>query len=188
MPDPGQYPPHPDDARTSVFAAYNVRWDEQACRFRHVVDIQADSLAASRAKDAQLRAWVHERLTPEKVAADALATRERMLEGQARRAVGGLADQLRAVPADVRQAFAGHATAKAAPRNANEANSADVVNNPAHYTAGDIECIDAIKAALTPEEFRGFCKGNVIKYAWRERLKGGVESLRKAAWYLARIS
>jgi hypothetical protein len=62
------------------------------------------------------------------------------------------------------------------------------VNHPTHYAAGDIECIDAIRAALTPDEFRGFCKGNVIKYAWRERLKGGVESLRKAAWYLARIS
>jgi hypothetical protein len=65
---------------------------------------------------------------------------------------------------------------------------ADAVNHPTHYAAGDIECIDAIRAALTPDEFRGFCKGNVIKYAWRERLKGGVESLRKAAWYLARIA
>ena len=63
----------------------------------------------------------------------------------------------------------------------------DDVNNPAHYTAGNIECIDAIKSALTPEEFRGFLKGNVIKYTWRERMKGGTESLKKAAWYLARL-
>lgn len=60
----------------------------------------------------------------------------------------------------------------------------DNVNNPPHYRQGDIECIDAIRAALTPEEFRGFCKGNVIKYAWRERHKGGDESLLKASWYL----
>ena len=33
-----------------------------------------------------------------------------------------------------------------------------------HYRHGEIECIDAIQAALTPEEFRGFCKGNVLKY------------------------
>lgn len=64
------------------------------------------------------------------------------------------------------------------------AKPADEVNNPAHYTAGGIECIEAIRAALTPEEFRGFCKGNVIKYAWRERHKGGNQSLNKAGWYL----
>lgn len=63
----------------------------------------------------------------------------------------------------------------------------DNVNHPEHYTSGGIECIDAIKAALTPEEFRGFLKGNVMKYTWRERMKGGDESLRKAAWYLERL-
>ena len=59
----------------------------------------------------------------------------------------------------------------------------DIINHPEHYTSGAIECIDAIKAALTPEEFRGFCKGNAFKYLWRERLKGGSESLAKACWY-----
>lgn len=29
----------------------------------------------------------------------------------------------------------------------------DVVNNPSHYTQGNIECIEAIKSALTPEVF-----------------------------------
>lgn len=62
----------------------------------------------------------------------------------------------------------------------------DAVNNPAHYTAGSIECIDAIEAALTPEEFRGYCKGNILKYVWRERLKG-ENSLSKAYWYLNRL-
>lgn len=59
-----------------------------------------------------------------------------------------------------------------------------MVLNPSHYCAGDIECLDAIQAMLTPEEFRGFVKGNVVKYAWRERLKGGDQDLRKAANYL----
>jgi len=63
----------------------------------------------------------------------------------------------------------------------------DKIQNPAHYTAGSIECIDAIEAALTPEEYRGFIKGNVIKYNWRERHKGGNESLAKAAWYIERL-
>ena len=64
----------------------------------------------------------------------------------------------------------------------------DNVNHPAHYKQGDIECIDAIKAALTPEEFRGYLKGNIIKYTWRERMKGNIESLKKAAWYLRRLT
>jgi hypothetical protein len=64
----------------------------------------------------------------------------------------------------------------------------DNINSPVHYTSGGIECIEAIRAALTPEEFRGFCKGNVIKYVWRERLKGGDESLKKAEWYLKRLT
>lgn len=64
---------------------------------------------------------------------------------------------------------------------------ADMVNHPPHYTAGGIECIDAIQAALTPEEFAGYCKGCLIKYAWRERLKGGRESLKKGQWYLQKL-
>lgn len=60
----------------------------------------------------------------------------------------------------------------------------DNVNRPDHYTAGGIETIDIIKAKLTPEEFAGYCKGNVIKYVTRANLKGGVEDLKKAAVYL----
>jgi hypothetical protein len=63
----------------------------------------------------------------------------------------------------------------------------DVVNHPPHYTDGGIECIEAIEAGLTLEEFRGYCKGNVMKYNWRERHKGGTESLKKALWYLERL-
>lgn len=64
----------------------------------------------------------------------------------------------------------------------------DPINHPEHYQSDTgIECIDAIQSALTPEEFRGYCKGNVLKYTWREGKKGGNESLEKAAWYLDRI-
>ena len=59
--------------------------------------------------------------------------------------------------------------------------------NPSHYAGGGIECIEAIESALTIEEYRGFCKGNCIKYIWRERHKGGTESLKKAQWYLDRL-
>jgi len=57
------------------------------------------------------------------------------------------------------------------------------VNSPSHYTQGGIECIDAIRAALTDEEFRGYCKGNMLKYVWRERYKGGAQDMAKAATY-----
>lgn len=59
--------------------------------------------------------------------------------------------------------------------------------NPDHYRQGGIECIDAIEAALTPEEFAGYCKGNIIKYIWREKHKGGAISMAKAKWYLNRL-
>tara|TARA_Y100001973_G_C5204384_1_gene340374 strand:+ start:739 stop:978 length:240 start_codon:yes stop_codon:yes gene_type:complete len=72
--------------------------------------------------------------------------------------------------------------------------SEDEVNKPKHYSASlklikgtQIECIDAIEAQLTKEEFRGYLKGNIAKYLWREKLKGGVISLKKAQWYLKRL-
>lgn len=63
----------------------------------------------------------------------------------------------------------------------------DMVNSPPHYNNAGIECIEAIEAALTPEEFRGYCKGNNLKYTWRERYKNKTEDLEKAAWYLDRL-
>lgn len=59
------------------------------------------------------------------------------------------------------------------------------VDHPKHYNLDDkIECIEALKSALTDEEFAGFCKGNVFKYVWRYKLKNGTEDLEKAQWYL----
>ena len=40
--------------------------------------------------------------------------------------------------------------------------------NPDHYDGyRGVTCIEAIRNALTPEEFRGFLWGNVLKYMWR---------------------
>ena len=63
----------------------------------------------------------------------------------------------------------------------------DNVERPIHYAAGSIECIDAIEAQLSSQEFRGYLKGNIIKYLWREKHKGGIESLKKAKWYLTKL-
>jgi len=67
----------------------------------------------------------------------------------------------------------------------NECSKPDNVNHPAHYNQGGIECIDAIKAALG-DGFVSYLRGNCIKYLWRCEHKGGIEDLRKAAWYLDR--
>lgn len=59
------------------------------------------------------------------------------------------------------------------------------VNHPGHYNAGQIECIDAIKSAVSGlDPFAAFCAGSAIKYIWRHKYKGGVEDIEKAIWYL----
>ncbi len=58
--------------------------------------------------------------------------------------------------------------------------------NPSHYKQGGIECIEAIKAALG-EGFPDYLRGNVMKYLWRYKEKGGADDLRKSAWYLDRL-
>lgn len=58
----------------------------------------------------------------------------------------------------------------------------DPVNSPAHYTSGTMEVIDAIEGLGL-----GFHAANVVKYVARYKLKGGVEDLRKAKWYLERL-
>ena len=65
--------------------------------------------------------------------------------------------------------------------------AADPVNNPPHYNQGDIEAIDAIEAALGPEGFKAYCRGNAIKYLWRAELKhDNQEDWAKANWYINR--
>ena len=65
--------------------------------------------------------------------------------------------------------------------------SVDLVNHPPHYTQGGIECLDAIKASMSREQFLGYLKGNEMKYVWRYEHKGGVEDLKKANFYLTRL-
>jgi len=40
-----------------------------------------------------------------------------------------------------------------------------------YYDVGGIETIDIIKAKLTPDQFQGYCLGNIIKYACRMNYK-----------------
>jgi hypothetical protein len=62
------------------------------------------------------------------------------------------------------------------------------VNHPAHYNAGNIECIDAIEEAVKGLDGKeAFATGNAIKYLWRWKRKGGKEDLKKAVWYINRL-
>lgn len=62
-----------------------------------------------------------------------------------------------------------------------------VVEHPAHYTQGEIECIDALKSALGPEGFKAYCRGACLKYLWRTEHKNGTEDLLKCRWYLNKL-
>lgn len=63
----------------------------------------------------------------------------------------------------------------------------DTVNHPSHYASSSIECIDAMQAMLTPEQFVGYLRGNIFKYQWRYENKGGIQDLEKSQWYLNRL-
>ena len=64
----------------------------------------------------------------------------------------------------------------------------DVVNSPPHYKVGGIEVIDFIKAKLTPEEFRGYLKGNVLKYTSRAGYKDdAAQDIGKLVWYASKL-
>lgn len=63
----------------------------------------------------------------------------------------------------------------------------DVVNKPKHYNHNrlGIECIQAMEASMTPEEFLGYLKGAAFKYLWRYRYKNNpIQDLDKAEWYI----
>lgn len=64
----------------------------------------------------------------------------------------------------------------------------DPINHPAHYTAGKVECIEAIESATVGlTGGLAYCTGAAIKYLWRWSRKNGLEDLQKARWYVDRL-
>ena len=60
--------------------------------------------------------------------------------------------------------------------------------NPSYYQFDkDLQLIDIMEAVLTTDEFRGYLKGQVLKYTYRFQQKNGAEDLEKAKWYKARL-
>jgi hypothetical protein len=88
--------------------------------------------------------------------------------------------------------------------------NSDEINHPSHYMVGGIETISIIRAKLLPDEYRGYLKGNVIKYLTRagkkvdekkvwinesgmmpvkvtESRRNELKDLKKAQWYLSEL-
>lgn len=70
----------------------------------------------------------------------------------------------------------------------NYTEESDLVNSPPHYADGGLECIDYIQQRLTEEEFRGYLRGNMIKYQHRLMAKGNPKmDAEKIGWYCNRL-
>ena len=53
-----------------------------------------------------------------------------------------------------------------------------------YYNAGGFETLDVIKAKLTPDQYRGFLLGNIIKYSCRANHKGEFDrDIEKVKFY-----
>lgn len=60
----------------------------------------------------------------------------------------------------------------------------DMVRNPKHYQLCGMETITIIASSMTPDEWLGYCRGNVIKYRLRAGKKGdAAQCLAKADFY-----
>lgn len=72
--------------------------------------------------------------------------------------------------------------------NTTRTSAQDQVNHPAHYTQGDIECWDAMRACMSADEFEGYLRGCAIKYLWRCTDKGTfTQDLKKARAYVDKL-
>ena len=61
----------------------------------------------------------------------------------------------------------------------------EMVNSPAHYNQGSIECIDAMVSAFGAYSAAEFCKINAFKYLWRLGHKDDeAQEIGKIKWYL----
>ena len=57
-----------------------------------------------------------------------------------------------------------------------------------HYKTMEMQPWEVMESVLTPEEFVGFLKGNVIKYAMRAGRKEGTDDAEKARHYAQKLA
>ena len=61
----------------------------------------------------------------------------------------------------------------------------DMVNSPAHYKSGDVECIDAMVSAFGKKRVQEYAEIAAFKYVWRQGKKDDAnEDKKKGIWYL----
>ena len=56
-----------------------------------------------------------------------------------------------------------------------------------HYKSKTVQPWTAMESWMTPEEFEGFLRGNVIKYIARYKDKDGLKDVLKARHYLEKL-
>ena len=58
-----------------------------------------------------------------------------------------------------------------------------LTNAPRYDLPNGKQVIDLLKESLTPEEFRGWIKGTIVRYLFRYKQKGGAADLEKLRVY-----
>ena len=66
-------------------------------------------------------------------------------------------------------------------------NADEVQVGGSHYKDMPVQPWAVMEAVLTPEEFRGFLKGNIIKYSMRAGRKAGSDDAGKAQHYIQKL-
>ena len=56
-----------------------------------------------------------------------------------------------------------------------------------HYKSKKVQPWDAMESWMSPEQFEGFLRGNVIKYIARYKDKDGLRDVQKARHYLEKL-
>lgn len=64
----------------------------------------------------------------------------------------------------------------------------DIQVGGSHYKDMPVQPWTVMKAVLTPEEFRGFLKGNIIKYSMRQGKKQDSDDAGKLDHYITKLN
>ena len=70
---------------------------------------------------------------------------------------------------------------------ANGIRADDLQVSGSHYKEMPMQPWHVMEAVLTPEEFQGFLKGNIIKYSLRAGRKDGTDDAGKARHYAQKL-
>lgn len=70
---------------------------------------------------------------------------------------------------------------------ANGVRADDMQVSGSHYKEMPMQPWHVMEAVLTPEEFKGFLKGNIIKYSLRAGRKDGTDDAGKARHYAQKL-